>query len=142
MASFNDILNKPAAEIEAPKPHPAGTYLAIIDGPGEFTKMGKDQTDVLKVKFKLMQAGPDVDAEALAAAESLGKTITANYFLTDAAIYRLKEMMEHAGLELGTKSVGQLIPELPGQQINIVIGHRPSADGQRIFAEVKATAAV
>lgn len=150
MASFQDILSKPAASIEPPKALPVGTYLCIIDGQPEFTKVGKNQTDALKIGFKPVQAQPDVDQEQLQSALSVNgavsaladKKINQNYFITENAVFRLKALMEHCGIELGTKPLGELIPELMGKQVLVTMGHRASDDGQMIFGEVKGTAKV
>lgn len=148
MANFQDILSKPAAQIEPPKPLPVGTYLCIIDGQPEFAKIGKDQTDCLNFKLKPMQALPDVDQtalqESLSAGQSLSdKSIRHRLFLTEASIWRLKQfLVDHLGIEEGSKTLGELIPEAQGRQVNVSLGHRVSDDGQQVFTEVKGTAKV
>lgn len=151
MANFQDILSKPAANIEPPKPLPVGTYLCIIDGQPEFAKIGKEQTDCLNFKLKPIQAQPDVDQTALqealvvnGAPSALGdKSIRHRLFITEASIWRLKQfLVDHLGIEQGTKSLGELIPESQGRQVLVTLGHRASDDGQQVFTEVKATAKV
>lgn len=147
MANFQDVLNKPASAIEAPKPLPVGTYLAIVDGQPEFAKIGKDQTDCLNFKLKLLQAQPDVDpaslSETLNGASLADKSITHRLFITEAAVWRLKQfLVDHLGIEEGTSTLGELIPQAMGRQVLVTLGHRASADGQQIFTDVKATAKV
>lgn len=147
MTSFTDILNKPAAAIEPPKPLPVGTYLAIVDGPGELAKIGKDQTDCVNFKLKLMQAQPDVDQgalqEALNGASLADKSVRHRLFITQASVWRLKQfLVEHLGIDDTGKSLGELLPEAPGRQVMVTLGHRASDDGQQIFTEVKGTAKV
>lgn len=147
MANFQDILAKPAADIKPPKTIPVGTYLAIVDGQGQFVKVGKQQTDAWKATYKLIQAQTDVDQAALLEALE-GKAlsdvkISQNWFITEAAVYRLKDfLVESLGIEEGTKGLGEMIPEAMGKQLYLSIGHRPSEDGKQIFAEVKSTAKV
>lgn len=145
--NFQDILNKPSAEIEAPKPLPVGTYLALVDGQGEFKKIGKNNTDCVEFKMKLVQAGEDVDQQALL--ESLnGKALNERHiinrqFVTEDAVWRLKKfLVEDLQIEEGTKSLGQLIPEAMGRQCYVTIGHRASDDGSQIYMEIKQTAKV
>lgn len=146
MASFQEILNKPAASVEPPSPLPVGTYLCIVDGQGEYKKMGKNNTDVLELSLKPIQPQPDVDQEALATAlkdKSLqDKPIRHRLFITDDAVWRLRKFIEDCGIEVGTRSLGELVMELPGKQVLVTMGHRASDDGTQIFGEVKNTAKV
>lgn len=146
MSNFTDILNKPAASIEAPKPLPVGTYLCLVDGPGEMGKIGKDQTDCVNFKLKCAQAQPDVDqaqlVEALKGASLQDKTIRHRLFITEAAAFRLRKFLEDCGIEAGTKSLGEMISEAPGHQVMVTLGHRSSDDGQMVYMEVKDTAKI
>ncbi len=150
MANFQDILSKPSASIEAPSALPAGTYLCIIDGQPEFVKVGKNQTDAVKVVLKPVQAQPDVDQEALqkalvvngAVSALQDKKINQNYFITEAAVWRLKDFLDNCGVDEGTKTLGERIPDLMGKQVLISLGHRSSDDGKQVFNEVKGSAKV
>jgi len=146
MANFQDVLNKPATDVKPPEPLPPGTYLCIVDGPGEFAKIGKNQTDCINWKLKPMQAQPDVDQAALT--QSLQgktlqeKTIRHRSFITEESVWRLKEFLSHLGIEEGSKTLGEMIPEAPGHQVLVTVGHRASEDGTQVFQEVKSTAKV
>lgn len=147
MASFQDILNKPSSEIEAPKPLPVGTYLAVVDGLPEHKQLGANKTDAFVFNFKFMQPGPDVDTAALQ--ENLkGKSLTdrfikVNQFVTEDAVWRMKKMLvEGLGIEEGTRGLGEMIPEAMGRQVWITIGHRASDDGQSVYMEAKGFAKV
>lgn len=147
MSSFQDILNKPAAEIEAPKPLPVGTYLALVDGQPEFNKIGKNNTDCVEFKLKLAQAGDDVDQaillEQLKGKPLSEKSIKHRLFITEDAVWRLKKfLVEDLGIEEGTRGLGEMIPEAMGKQVYVTLGHRPSDDGKQIYMEVKDTAKV
>lgn len=146
MANFQDILNQKAADVEAPVPLPIGTYLGVVDGLPEFSKIGTKQTDCVNFKCKLMQAQPDVDQaqmlEALKGKALSDRYLTVRQFITEDAKWRLRKFLEDCGLELGTKSLGELIPEAAGRQVLLSVGHRPSEDGTQIFMDVKGTAKV
>lgn len=146
MATFADILNTKAAEVEAPQPLPVGTYLGVVDGQPEFAKIGKNQTDCVNFKIKLMQAQTDVDQQQLLDAlkgKALSeKHVTVRQFVTPDAIWRLRKFLEDCGMELGSSTLGELIPAAMGRQVLLSIGHRPSDDGTQLFMEVKNTAKV
>lgn len=146
MPSFQDVLNKPAADVKAPSPLPVGTYLCLVDGPGEFGKIGQKQTDCINWKLKPMQAQDDVNqadlATALNGAALQDKVIRHRSFITEESVWRLKQFLEHLGIEEGSKSLGEMIPEAQGKQVLATVGHRTSEDGTQVFQEVKATAKV
>lgn len=149
MASFQDILNQQQGTIEPPKPLPVGTYLCVVDGIPEITKIGKNQTDAVVFKLKPMQPRDDVDQEALQNALTVNgtpvalseKSIRHTLFGTEAAIWRLQEFLQHCDLPDGVP-LGQNLNSAMGKQVLVTLGHRASDDGKQIFAEVKATAKV
>ena len=153
MANFQDILSKTGTS-KPPEALPIGTYLGIIDGIPEITKVGKNQTDAVDFSVKPVQAQPDVVQEDLARVlngKSLqDKKIRYRLFLTEDAIWRFDRFMHHLGL-IQTNAAGefvldrprsQLIQESMGKQVLLTMGHRPSEDGQQLFGEVKSTARV
>lgn len=150
MANFQDILSKPSASIEAPKALPVGTYLCIVDGQPEFAKIGKNQTDCINFSLKPVQAQGDVDQTQLQAALNVNGAISAladkkirhRLFVTEDSVWRLKQFLDNCGVEEGSKSLGERIPEVMGKQVLVTMGHRASEDGTQIFGEVKATAKV
>src|SRR4051812_49002019 len=99
MASFEDILNKPASEIKPPEALPPGTYHAMIDGPPTPGKSSQKQTDFLQFKFKILQPMQDVDAAKAAEQQVTGKVISSDYYITEGAVWRLKELLsDHLGI--------------------------------------------
>ena len=147
MASFEDILNTPAASIKSPEPLPVGSYICIVDGPGEFVQLGVNQTHALKLNLKPLQPQQDVDQEQLI--ESLDgqtladKRIPVTFFITDESKHRVRNWCRDAlGIEEGTKSLKEMISEIPGRQVVASVGHRAAKDGQAVYMEVKGWARV
>lgn len=151
--NFTDVLSKPAAEVIPPRPLPVGTYLAIVDGQPEITKVGKNQTDCINFHMKLMQAQGDVDQAALV--EALNGKALADYKVKhtlwgtndpskiETVRYFITEFLSNdLGIEKGDRTIGQMLPEAMGKQVLLTIGHRPSEDGKIIYLEVKGTAKV
>lgn len=145
MASFEEILNRPASETKPPQAYPVGTYHCIVDGVPEAGKSSQKQTDFLKFKFKILSPQSDVDAAKAAEEQVVGKTITADYYITDTAAWRLTELLEHLGVSSGedeTKSPKEMLAEVPGRQIMVKLKHEISQDGKRVFHRLDSTAKV
>jgi len=143
--SFEDILNQPLADIQAPKALPIGTYLGIIDGQAEFVKLGQNQTDAVQLNIKPIRA-IKVDekqlAEVLNGADLSDKKIRHRLFITNDSKHRLKAFFEdHLGLP-GGLTVKQAVAESMGKQVVIELGHQSSADGTQIYNSIKSTANV
>lgn len=148
MPSFEEILNQKSSEIQPPKAYPVGTYHCMVDGRPSPVKIGAKQTDALQFKLKVLAVMDDVDAREAAEQGMIGKTITENYYITEAAKYRLKEFLtEHLGIEHkeGTpeeKKLIEMVDEAPGKQVLVKIKHDISKDAKRVFTAVESTAHV
>jgi hypothetical protein len=137
--SFEDILSKPARDIEAPKPLPVGTYLAQIEPQFEIKKMGKQNTDVIEYKLRILQPYDDVDMSSYPQGVT-GITRRFRLWVTEDSQYRLKKFfIDTLGLD-ETKSISALIPEAVGLQLAVTIKHRPSEDGSTLYDEIDRTA--
>lgn len=141
MASFQDILNKKADEVERPKPLPAGTYTGVVSGLPEFGEVGQNKTPVANLKIKILDAGDDVDQDALNEVKDWrGKEVRHSLFLTEDAAWRVKQFLEdHLGLNGHGKTLAELFNDAPGQQVKFVLKHKPSQDGQSIYAQIDRT---
>jgi hypothetical protein len=145
VSRFEEILKRPSGEIKPPEAYPVGTYQCIIDGPPEQGKSSQKQTDYLRFKFKIVGIGNDVDQVKATEQQMIGKIITNDYYITDAAAYRLTEMLiKDIGLDNdgGKKPTEELIAEAPNQQLLVKIRHELSPDGKRVFHRVDSTAHV
>jgi len=140
MDAFADILNRPSGEAPKPVPLPAGTYVCLIDGPHKTSKVGQDQTDVAEFTLKVLQV-VQANEEEIAAVEGgvLGKTISARFFITEKALYRLDEFLEKLGIAKGLP-YKQALAECPGKTVIISVIQKPSPDGTRLFNEIRSYA--
>lgn len=145
--NFSAILDKPVTEVVRPKPIPVGTYTCIVDGVPKFDKTkNENATDTVEFTLKPVSAGPDVDQTGLQEALN-GKTLSdiklrANFFITEAAVYRLDSFLfEHLGIDFGT-SRKEAISQAPGRQVLATVIHAASKDGQAIYANIGGTARV
>lgn len=146
-ANFTSILDKPAELLEAPKPIPVGTYLAIISGPGVMDKVGANQTDIVKYPVKLMAPQADVDVAALNEALSMkdGTTrtlgdikLTWDMFLTEASAHIVRDTLrDKLGVDEAGRTLRQMLAEATGKQMYVSIKHGlTKGDNPRVFATI------
>ncbi len=146
--NFGTLLDKPSSEVERPKPLPQGSYLTIVKGLPRFDKSSKKQTEFVEFTLAVQSAGEDVDEDDLKAWMSKADgtrrslkdaTIRATYYIIEDALWRLKDFLEHCGIEEGD-SLRAMIDEAPNSQVIAFIKHRASEDGESVFAELAKTA--
>jgi len=140
--TFTSILDRQSSEIERPKPLPVGTYLCIVKGLPRYDKSSKKQTDFVEFNLEIQSAEEDVDADAIEAFKGgvVGKSVKDTYYLTEEAAFRVKDFLEHCGVE-DEGTLRSRIEQTPGCQLKVFIKHEPSQDGQTMFARIGKTMA-
>ena len=139
--TFGSILDKPVGKIKEPVAMPTGTYTFVVLH-RRYDKSSKKQTEFVEFTCNYLDAGDDVDQDALKEAGGIaGKSLKATYYLTEEAAYRLKEFLAHLGIE-EQDTLRPMIEEATGKQFLGTIRHEPSQDGTRIFARLGQTAPV
>ena len=151
-ATFGSILDKPATDVERPKPLPTGTYHCVVDGQPRMDKTTKKGTEFVEFSLKPMSALDDVNQDELNASLTSGdgsvkplsdKRIRATFYLTEDSLYRLKDfLVRDLQIEQGKKKIGQLISEAQNRQVLAAIKHVPSEDGTSIYANLAKTGPV
>lgn len=144
-ANFGAILDKAPSDIKPPEALPVGSYLTVVQGMPKYDKSTKKGTEFAEYNLVIQQALDDVDEGELKAVEGgvNGKVIKATYYLTDAAAWRLKEFLEHCGLDVeGAESLRELMEQPNGCQVVAHLKHEASDDGKRTFARLAGTAPV
>jgi hypothetical protein len=151
MAQFADILDKPADQIDRPKPLPTGTYVWTIAGLPRMDKSKDKQTPYYEFECKATQAMDDVNEEDLkewaTKADGTSRQLSdyssrLTFYLTEGSVYRLQEFMEHCGIDLEGKSIREAIDETPNCQFIGAIVHTASKDGSSIYANIGKTGPV
>ena len=138
--NFGALLDKPASDVERPKPLPQGSYHCIVKGLPRFDKSSKKFTEFVEFTLQPTSAGEDVDEEDLEAMGGIAnKTIRATYYITEDALWRLKDFLSHCGIE-EDGSLRNMIDQTPNCEVIAFIKHRASEDGQSVFAELAKTA--
>lgn len=140
MANFSDILDKPATEIERPKPLPVGTYTWVVRGLPRYDKSTKKGTPYAEFTLECLGPGDDVDVEALEEAGGFtGKTLRLTFYLTEEAAYRAKDFAIDCGVEIEGLTLGQMLEACNGCQVLAEVRHQASEDGERIYAQIGKT---
>lgn len=145
--NFTSILDKPAEMLEAPKPIPVGTYLALISGEGVMDKVGANQTDIVKYPVKLMAPQGDVDMAALQEALSMkdGTTktladtkLTWDLWLTENSGHIVRDQLrDKLDIDPTGKTLRQMLAEAVGKQMIVTIKHGlTKGDNPRVFATI------
>jgi hypothetical protein len=143
---FTSILNTRSEDVKEPVPLPPGHYLMMVEGFPTFPPegIGQKQTPAAVLNCKYLSAQDDVDPSAVAEAGGLeGKTVRHTLWLTpDAQIMVIRFAKDALGIDVENKNLKQIFSEMPNRQFVAQIGTRPSADGSRLFNEIKSTSAV
>ena len=141
--SFQDLLSQNMDEVKEPMPLPPGTYtLTVVDM--EQGESAKKHTPFIQFNYTVADIGPDVDSDDLEEAggtESvIGKKIRDQFYLTEGALFRLKNFLEACGHDVEGKTFAELLPETSGCSVNAYISQRPNDDGTKFYAEIKSYA--
>lgn len=131
---FSALLNTSFDDVKKPEPLPAGTYqLSIKEFKYDKTKPkdDKEPSQYVRFSFAVQDAGPDVDQdlyqEAIATQPLAKRTINRDFYITPAALWRLKEFLQdHLGLDLSGKGIGEAVAETTGMVVMGEITQRPS----------------
>lgn len=148
MPSFEEIMSMPASQIERPPALPVGTYHCMVDGPPTREESSQKKTPCWVYKFKILSILGDVNAQAAAEQQVIGKVITgqgagAAFYVTSDSSWRYKEFLtDHLGIEEGTKNMTEMQAEAPGKQVLVKLTHQVSQDGTRVYHRVESTAHV
>lgn len=146
---FSDILDKPATEIDKPKPLPAGEYAWTVKGLPRYDKSKEKQTPFYEFTCQCTGAMDSVNEEALnewaAKADGTMRQLTdvtrrLTFYITADSVYRLQEFLVHCGIDGEGKTTRQCIDETPNCQFIGTITHKASDDGERIYDNIGKTA--
>lgn len=155
--TFGSILDRAPADVEKPKPLPQGSYITSVVGQPRYDKSSKKQTPFVEFTLKVISAGDDVDADELEAflempdgsKKKLSEiTIKNTLYDTPAAGYRIKEFVQHCGLNVGDEATGaqgdfdtlrEAVESTAGQQVGVYVNHEPFQSGDGFMAKINRT---
>ena len=141
---FGALLETDAADAVRPPLMPTGQYRCMVKGSKRIKSRVK-QTPGLEFELVNFEPMSDVDVDQwnefvshkLIDVKKLSKQTT--FYVTPAALYRLKEFCEFCGVEpVGT--LQKLVAETKGQNVLVMIVQTPFDDGSGAFNELQSFA--
>lgn len=146
MSTFEDILNKPTEDVNAPPVLPQGPYHTIVMGLPERGESSQKKTPSLTFKHKIVSHLDGVDEEALALVEGgvVGKELKNVFYITEASAFMLKDFLANCGVDLEGKTMGAAIEEVVNCEVIIFIKHEIIGEGEsaRTIAKIGRTAPI
>jgi hypothetical protein len=138
MVDFTSLLEKKTDDVEAPALLPAGSYLMTI-AQYRTGESSKQKTPYVEFDLKIAQAMEVEDQEGLAKVRNLtDKTLKTQFYLSEDALFRLKDFLAKTGLPTEGRSFAEILSEVAGAQIIGIVSHRVNPNNaEQIFAEVR-----
>lgn len=142
MPDFSHLLSKPSGEIKAPKGAPAGDYFGVIAG-HVFGESRQKKTPYVRFSINNVEPTPEQlqDQQERLADPELNLTKKSPYidfYLTDDALYRLKDFLDSIGIDDGggVRSIGERIPEATNHPVQFTLDEQPSQDGKTSYNNI------
>lgn len=137
---FTSLLNAPVDSAERPKPLPTGTYTFVIKGHG-FDKSKNKQTPFVRFMCSPVAPGEDVDTAALPDNWQT-KEMRLDFYLTQDAMFRLREFLENLGMNTSGRPFSQVIPETTNATFLGTVVHKfnQQKPNEPPFAEIDSVA--
>lgn len=151
MANISNILDKPSNAIERPKPAPMGEYIFVVKGLPRYDKSPQKQTEFAEHTLQVLQPLDSVDKEALeewmkkedGTTKSVSDIVMKpKFYLTEAAAFMYVDFLNACGAGEEGESLRQRGQSAAGCQVIGTITHRPSQNGQGMFAELRSFASM
>jgi hypothetical protein len=121
----------------------------VVQGPPRIDKSSQKQTEFVEYALKVLSVVekdgiPQIDEDELEDfGDVTGQMIRVTFYLTEKSKYRLREFIEHCGVEVEKGvSFKQLVGEAQGCQVIAQVVHEPWQSGEGVSARVRGTAPV
>lgn len=116
VVDFSDTESRGGKKHQGKKPHyPEGDYLAKVVK-HEKGKSSKKKTPYLKVTFKLLEGGSDKITK-----KTKGKLISDEFYLSDAALWRVRNLVEACGVKVKSDEVKIPLKKLLNAELGITL---------------------
>lgn len=141
MPDFNELLSMSADEAVKPPPMPAGSYIFIVK---DYETVESSQKKTPGIQFTATPVEPldDVDTELLPE-NYRDRKMNVTHWITENAMWRLREFLEHCGLEVEGRAFTDLIPEAVNQQfVGHVVQEPSTKNPKEVVSYIDSTAAV
>lgn len=133
--NFQSLLSKPIDEVKKPVAKPPGTYFGVVKE-FKFEESKKQKTPYVRFNVHNITPGEDVDQALLEGIDLSKWTPNRDFYLTDDALYRLKDMLESCKINTAGRNFGETIPEMKGMPVMLTVTQRPSDDGTTMYNDI------
>jgi len=135
---FATILDESPDEVIRPVPLARGTYEAVVAGPPRYDESSQKKTPFAEFTLRVIAALDDVLPDELEESGGLeDRTIKHTMYITDQAKWRIDEFHEACGIDLTVPATRrQRNEECVNARVRILVTHRPSQDGETVFAQI------
>ncbi len=126
---FTSLLDTEVEEAKRPPVIPQGTWTMMVKSYKEVTSSQKG-TPGVEFTLVLQSPGDDVDIAALEAfsekADITKRQMRHSFWVTDGALFMMREFIEHCGISHTGKTFKQVLPEVVGQAVKAYVNQTPS----------------
>jgi hypothetical protein len=135
--NFNELLQKPAADVKKPPLLNDGIYFGVLKQ-YQLQESRQKKTPFASFPITLTHAADGVDlmGDDGQPIDPAGVQKSVDMYLSENAQYRIIELAQNLGIETEGLTLGQVLPQLVGQTVAIEITKIPSADGTRMVNRV------
>jgi hypothetical protein len=129
------LIDRPVESAKKPTLKPGGTYTGVIAS-FKFDESSQKKTPFVRLNVKNCQPTKDIAPEALLDPEDgtpmdLTKwSPYEDYYLTEDALYRVRELMESCKMSISGRKFSETIPELVNQPVVFSFIHETITDRQ------------
>jgi|SRR5215471_13022832 len=140
--NFKELLDRPVDSAKKPPTKPPGTYRGIIAS-FKFDESKQQRTPFVRFTINNVQPGDDILANPKNLLDDEGEQINfskwipyKDFYLTDDALYRLKEFMHSLGIDTAGRSFNETLPEVTGMPVLFHGVTSTSDDGKNVYTNV------
>jgi len=138
--NFKAMLRKNMNDVKKPQPIPEGTYRGRISG-HSYDESAQKKTPFVRFQIIPQEAAEGVDSDDLATTLQ-GQPITSkklrmDYYLTDEALYRLKDLFASCGIDSDGRTLEECIQDMDHKNVLIEVTKSPSQDGETFYNNIK-----
>lgn len=136
-ADFKSLLRKPIDSVVKPKALPAGTYRGRVKT-FEFKESKEKKTPFVQFNVQVVSATDEVEPDSLAGIDLSKKLLRKDYYITDDALWRLREFIESVTGPIPSGStLDEYLPQTLHADVLVAVTQRLAQDGSGdIFNDV------
>lgn len=127
------LMDRPVESAKKPSLKPAGVYTGVI-GSFKFDESSRKKTPFVRLSVKNCMPGDDIKPDQLIDPEDgTPMDLTRwspyeDYYLTEDALYRVRELMESCQMKVAGRSFSETVPELVNQPVAFKYVHETLTD--------------